>query len=281
MKLNDKIYSCRKKAGMSQEALADKLGVSRQAISKWELGTALPELDNLLAISKLFGVTTDWLLNDGEEPADEPDIQAKEEIAPAGKQTAHEESDPVEEALKSSRMAQDSEQWGQADPKFDTNPDGTRDYGGFRNSGSPYSSIPGTLGKYAKKFGWLLGVYISFIGAGLTALGGIAKFIVIRMITGISSTVTGMNMPFGGGMEIAMQNENGEWVDVPGEVAEEIFGSMGGNVIGYSPADPVLTTFAENNPVSIIAGILICAGVVMIIGGIILAWYLYRLGKKA
>ena len=40
MKLNDKIYSCRKKAGMSQEALADKLGVSRQAISKWELGVS-------------------------------------------------------------------------------------------------------------------------------------------------------------------------------------------------------------------------------------------------
>ena len=87
-------------------------------------------------------------------------------------------------------------------------------------------------------------------------------------------------MPFGGGMEIAMQNENGEWVDVPGEVAEEIFGSMGGNVIGYSPADPVLTTFAENNPVSIVAGILIFVGVVMIVGGIILAWYLYRLGKE-
>ena len=47
MKLNEKIYTCRKKAGMSQEALAEKLGVSRQAISKWELGTALPELDNL------------------------------------------------------------------------------------------------------------------------------------------------------------------------------------------------------------------------------------------
>ena len=77
-----------------------------------------------------------------------------------------------------------------------------------------------------------VGVYVSFIGAGLTALGGIAKFIVNRMVSGFSSTVTSMNMPFGGGMEIAMQNENGEWVDVPGEVAEEIFGSMGGNVIG-------------------------------------------------
>lgn len=269
MKLNEKIFSCRKKAGMSQEALADKLGVSRQAISKWELGTAVPELDNLLAISKLFGVTTDWLLNDDMEDTDSDEEPPK----------AEPETDPVDEALKSSRIAQDSPQWGQADPSFDTNPDGTRDYGGFRNSGSPYSSIPGTLGKYAKKFGWLLGVYISFIGAGLTALGGIAKFIVSRMVTGFSSTVSAMNTPFGGGMEIAMQNENGEWVDVPADMAEEIFGSMGG--MGYPAADPSLTAFAENNPVSILAGIMIFAGVVMIIGGIILAWYLYRLGRKA
>lgn len=40
MKLGDKIYSCRKKAGMSQEALAEKIGVSRQAISKWEIGVS-------------------------------------------------------------------------------------------------------------------------------------------------------------------------------------------------------------------------------------------------
>ena len=61
------------------------------------------------------------------------------------------------------------------------------------------------------------------------------------------------------------------------EVAEEIFGSMGG--MSYSTADPMIS-FAENNPVSILAGIMIFAGVVMIIGGIILAWYLYRLGKQ-
>lgn len=277
MKLNDKIYKCRKKAGMSQEALADQLGVSRQAISKWELGTALPELDNLLAISKLFGVTTDWLLNDDED-AEEPDSDdTKEEITPAGKQTIREESDPVGDALKSSRMAQDSEQWGQADPKFETNADGTRDYGGFRDTGSPYSNIPGTLGKYAKRFGWLLGVYISFIGAGLTAFGGIAKFIVNSMVSGF--TKTNMMSPFGGGMEISMQNENGEWVEVPAEIAEEIYSSIGGGM-SCSAADPMLTSFAENNPVSIVAGILIFVGVVMIIGGIILAWYLHRLGKQ-
>ena len=41
MKLNEKIYTCRKRAGLSQEALADRLGVSRQAVSKWETGDSL------------------------------------------------------------------------------------------------------------------------------------------------------------------------------------------------------------------------------------------------
>ncbi|MGN1345614.1 MAG: helix-turn-helix domain-containing protein [Eubacteriales bacterium] len=67
MNIYEKILYCRKKAGISQETFAEKLGVSRQAISKWECGTAAPDLDNLLAISKLFGVTTDWLLDDAQE----------------------------------------------------------------------------------------------------------------------------------------------------------------------------------------------------------------------
>lgn len=64
MKLNEKIFQCRKRSGLSQEELADRLGVSRQAVSKWELGTALPELDKLKLLAKTFGVSTDWLLDD-------------------------------------------------------------------------------------------------------------------------------------------------------------------------------------------------------------------------
>ncbi len=67
MKLHDKIYELRKKEGLSQEALAEKLGVSRQSVSKWETGEATPEVSKLLAISKLFGVTTDYLLDDEAE----------------------------------------------------------------------------------------------------------------------------------------------------------------------------------------------------------------------
>lgn len=58
-----------KKSGLSQEQLAEKLNVSRQAISKWESGTAVPESEKLLALSAYFGVSVDYLLKDGEEPA--------------------------------------------------------------------------------------------------------------------------------------------------------------------------------------------------------------------
>lgn len=58
MKLSDKIVRLRKSNGMSQEELADKLGVSRQAISRWEMGTAMPDATNILQLSRLFQVTT-------------------------------------------------------------------------------------------------------------------------------------------------------------------------------------------------------------------------------
>ena len=64
MKLSDKIIKHRKSNGWSQEDLAEKLNVSRQAISRWENGTALPDAQNILQISKLFGVSADYLLND-------------------------------------------------------------------------------------------------------------------------------------------------------------------------------------------------------------------------
>ena len=74
MKLHEKIYNLRKKEGLSQEALAEKLGVSRQSVSKWETGEATPEVGKLLAISKLFGVTTDYLLNDEAEESTESEV---------------------------------------------------------------------------------------------------------------------------------------------------------------------------------------------------------------
>lgn len=67
MTLPEKIVSLRKARGWSQEDFAEKLNISRQAISRWENGTALPDAQNILQISKLFEVTTDYLLNDDYE----------------------------------------------------------------------------------------------------------------------------------------------------------------------------------------------------------------------
>ena len=59
--LSETIYRLRRRAGLSQEQLAETIGVSRQAISKWESGTSTPELDKLLALSECFHVTLDEL----------------------------------------------------------------------------------------------------------------------------------------------------------------------------------------------------------------------------
>lgn len=64
MILADKIIRLRKKNGWSQEELAEKMGISRQAVSKWESAQTVPELEKILQLGELFGVTTDYLLKD-------------------------------------------------------------------------------------------------------------------------------------------------------------------------------------------------------------------------
>ena len=67
MILADKIIKQRKKNGWSQEELADKMNVSRQAVSKWESAQTIPDLDKIMMLGELFGVTTDYLLKDSIE----------------------------------------------------------------------------------------------------------------------------------------------------------------------------------------------------------------------
>lgn len=64
MTFSEKLLRLRRQAGLSQEELAERLQVSRQAVSRWELGTALPDAPNLLALSRLFAVSTDYLLRE-------------------------------------------------------------------------------------------------------------------------------------------------------------------------------------------------------------------------
>ena len=71
MTLGEKIYRLRSEQGLSQEAFGDSLGVSRQSVSKWETDQSLPELEKIVAISDLCGVSTDYLLKDGIERENE------------------------------------------------------------------------------------------------------------------------------------------------------------------------------------------------------------------
>ena len=73
MNISDRIQSLRKARGITQEQLADAVGVSRQAVSKWEAEQSVPNLERIVAMAEYFDVTTDYLLR-GIEPA--PDVRA-------------------------------------------------------------------------------------------------------------------------------------------------------------------------------------------------------------
>ena len=79
MTLCEKLQNLRRAAGLSQEQLAEQLGVTRQAVSKWETGEGKPDIDNLLPLAKLLGTTVDYLLDDG---ADEPRTEAPPHTPP-------------------------------------------------------------------------------------------------------------------------------------------------------------------------------------------------------
>ncbi len=82
IKTANRLYELRKKNGLSQEALAEKLGISRQSVSKWERAESSPDTDNLIALAKLYGVSLDELL-----------LGEKKEENPAEDETSQENGD--------------------------------------------------------------------------------------------------------------------------------------------------------------------------------------------
>lgn len=85
MNLADKLVAQRKKKGISQEELADMLDVSRQSVSKWESTQCAPELNKLVQISEIYGVSLDYLLKDGEEEKKEVCTSVEKERESVGK----------------------------------------------------------------------------------------------------------------------------------------------------------------------------------------------------
>lgn len=93
MKFNEKLQKLRKEKGMSQEALADELGVSRQAVSKWENGQVYPETEKLIQLGRLFHVSIDYLLNEENE-------QGVQDTADQDEGTLSVSMDTIQEYLK-------------------------------------------------------------------------------------------------------------------------------------------------------------------------------------
>ncbi len=204
MKLQEKILYCRKKAGLSQEALAERLGVSRQSVSKWETGEAVPEVNKLLLLAETFGVTTDWLLSDA------PPVEEKA----AG---------PAADMLQPEARAT----W--------------------------VDALPGTIGRLLRRYGWLFGVYLAVMGAGVAGMGALARYLVRRMLTGSLGGMPGGGF-FEGGGDFFEQQE--------------------------TQMDDFFADIAANNPVSVMGTAMMVVGIVMMITGVILAVVLKKRSKE-
>lgn len=111
IEIADRLVKMRKKKGYSQEELADKLGLSRQAVSKWERAEASPDTDNLICLAKLYGVSLDELLNTeddvdtivNEQVKEEPESKEKAETAQDSSSASEKEESGAEEKTDSQK----------------------------------------------------------------------------------------------------------------------------------------------------------------------------------
>ncbi|MBQ7848924.1 MAG: helix-turn-helix transcriptional regulator [Clostridia bacterium] len=236
MKLNEKIYTCRKKAGLSQEALAERIGVSRQAISKWETGEASPEISKLPLLAKTFGVTADWLLDESEEP---------EEDAPEAQPEPAQTPEPV-------RRGQPYAPEGRVEMK---------------NYPDWVDKLPGFLARMIRLYGWLVGVRVAIAGALFTAMGFVAKAMFGSMFSIGTSGLGG----FGSMGGVTAYDSAGNVMDL-GQfgLTPADLGVTGSPFGGMSIASQM------NAPADIFCNFVIVLGVAMLIGGAVLAWYLRK-----
>ena len=280
MKLNEKILYCRKKAGLSQEGLAEELGVSRQAVSKWETGDAVPEIGKLVALAKTFSVTTDWLLSEEDPEEKRPEERyARETEAGAKYNGYYQEAATWGESSAQSSSAENYQ--ASSGERFEKTMDDWMD------------RVPGVLGKMVRRFGWIAGAYIAAGGAGLTAIGFLAKMMVNSMASGFKNATDSMFSGFGGGLfggsTVTFYDESGNQLSAV-ESAElaEIFSSSGnsgfyssGGMDGMvSSGLDAMHGMVLNNPVSIFANIMIGLGLIMLIGGTVFAVVWYKKSKE-
>lgn len=242
MKLSDKIYHCRKKAGLSQEALAERIGVSRQAISKWETGEAAPEISKLPLLALTFGVTSDWLLDDSAEP-EEP--IPEEEPVP----------DPEPRRMYSDQPVNTYPAW--------------------------IDHLPGFLGRMLKKYGWLFGVRMAVSGALFTTMGFVARAMFSSMTNMANEGFNSIGNIFGATQSagVTFYDNAGNIID-PASLGIDVsqFGATSGTPFGFGNFS---MTPVASDPFDIFCNFIIFLGLALLIGGILLAWYLKKKGQEA
>lgn len=212
MKLHEKIYYCRKRAGLSQEELSGRVGVSRQAVSKWETGESVPETGKLAALAAALGVTVDWLLSE-----DEPE-QPRYDYGYGGGQAAGVEGEPESGGRPKGGSAQD---W--------------------------VDTLPRYLRGFARRWGWLAGVYIALSGLPFVLIGAIAAAVSNRMFSSFGAFDDFRSISGLGGMI-----------------------EVGGITI------PMEGSVTLSNPMAPFAAALIIIGAVLIVSGAVLAVVLKR-----
>lgn len=214
MKLHEKIYYCRKRAGLSQEELSGRVGVSRQAVSKWETGESVPETGKLAALAAALGVTVDWLLSE-----DEPE-QPRYDYGYGGGQASGAEGEPESGGRPKGGSAQD---W--------------------------VDTLPRYLRGFARRWGWLAGVYIALSGLPFVLIGAIAAAVSNRMFSSFGNSLNSFG--FGSGMFGSAIEVDGVMIPVEGSVT-------------------------LSNPMAPFAAALIIIGAVLIVSGTVLAVVLKR-----
>ena len=212
MKLHEKIYYCRKKAGLSQEELSGRVGVSRQAVSKWETGESVPETGKLTALAAALGVTVDWLLSE-----DEPE-RPRYDYGYGGGQASGAEGGPESGGRPKGGSAQD---W--------------------------VDTLPRYLRGFARRWGWLAGVYIALSGLPFVLIGAIAAAVSNRMFSSFGAFDDFRSISGLGGMI-----------------------EVGGVTI------PMEGSVTISNPMAPFAAALIIIGAVLIVSGTVLAVVLKR-----
>ena len=233
MKLNEKIQICRRRAGLSQEALAEAVGVSRQAVSKWECGDSVPEPGKLLLLARTFGVTTDWLLDD-------------------------EAGDIREETVPPSEPTQIRPSW--------------------------VDHLPGLIGRFVRRFGWLAGVYLMLIGLLFCGIGGVGRLMLGSVTNMMETTVQDFADIgfFGETAEIMIRDEEGNPIDdLPDEVVEQIIGQANLPSAAF-PTMPNMGTHISgiSQIAMIVPNLILALGTILILCGGILTAVLLHIRKK-